>query len=55
MDSVICLDDNPFSSEMQELKKNKFDGRIGEGISVLEGLCEEDETFLKIEQEDQLL
>ncbi len=67
MDSVICLDDNPFSSEMQELKKDKFDGRIGEGISVLEGLCEEDETFLKelerrigfidrqIEQEDQLL
>ena len=67
MDNIICVGDTPFSAKLQELKKEKFDGRISEGVTLLEELCSEDERILeklddeislveeKIQQEDQLI
>lgn len=67
MDSIICMEDTPASVKMKELKKEKFDGRIGEGVTLLEELCQEDEVALQeldgemerldmqIQKEDQLI
>lgn len=67
MDSIICMEDTPSAEKMKELQKDKFEGRIGEGLELLEQLCLEDKTALKeldgkiekleeqIQKEDQLI
>lgn len=67
MESVVCTQDTPTAEKMRQLCKEKFDGRVGEGLALLEQLCMEDETILKtldneisaldrqIEKENQLI
>ena len=67
MESVVCREDLPCGAKLAELKKERFDGRIGEGLALLEELCGEDESLLrkldekletldgKIQKEDQLI
>lgn len=67
MDSIICTGGGPLAKEMQELKQDKFDGKVSEGVAVLERLCMEDEAGIKeldgqidkmeanIQKEDSLL
>lgn len=67
MDSIICTDDTPCAAKMLEFKKDQFDGRIGEGMDLLDQLCKEDDAALReleqtigrldiqIQQEDQLI
>lgn len=67
MESVVCKEDSPCAAELTELKRERFDGRIGEGLVLLEELCREDESLLrelneklenldgKIQKEDQLI
>lgn len=47
MDSIVCAGDTPCSARMQKLKREKFEGRIGEGAALLEELCGEDEAAVK--------
>ncbi len=47
MDSIICSGDTPLSQQMRQLQKGKFDGRIGEGMQILEQLCQEDEAAVR--------
>lgn len=47
MDSVVCPEGSLLSEEMAELKKGKFEGRIGEGIELLKELCGEEEAEVK--------
>lgn len=67
MESIVCAQDTPAAEKMRMLCREKFDGRVGEGLEVLEQLCAEDETALealerkigeldeKIEKENQLI
>lgn len=67
MESIVCVQDTPAAEKMRRLHKEKFDGRVGEGLEVLGQLCREDETVLneldqkigeldkKIEKENQLI
>ncbi|MDE7205096.1 MAG: AAA family ATPase [Lachnospiraceae bacterium] len=67
MDSIVCTQDTPAAVKMRQLHKEKFDGRVGEGLVVLEQLCLEDEAVLneldgqiealdkQIEKENQLI
>ncbi len=67
MDSVVCGEDTPCGAKLTELKKERFEGRIGEGLGLLGELCQENKALLeeldgklealdeKIRQEDQLL
>ena len=67
MDSMICLEDTPLAEKMRELQKIRFEGTIGEGLLLLERLCEEEKTGLseldrrierleeQIQKEDQLI
>lgn len=67
MDSIICSDDTDSAKKMRELRKGKFDGRVGEGMTLLEQMCLEDETAVreldekieavevKMQKDDQLL
>lgn len=71
MDGIVCGEEEHETSElrfrMEELKKVKFEGRVGEGLALLEELCREDEEALKeteremevldgkIEQENRLI
>ena len=71
MDNIVCEEGREGLSEAQfkltELKKDKFDGRVGEGLALLEELCREDQEALKradeeidsldrqIEKENQLI
>lgn len=67
MESIVCTQDTPAAEKMRKLHKEKFDGRVGEGLAVLEQLYMEDEAALKaldhqietldhqIEQENQLI
>lgn len=67
MESIVCAQDTPTAEKMRRLHKEKFDGRVGEGLEVLGQLCLEDEAALreldqkieeldkKIEQENQLI
>ncbi len=55
MDSIICLEDTTTSLEIKELKKVKFEGKVKEGLILLEKLCKEEKIILneldrKIEQ-----
>ena len=67
MDSIVCTQDTPAAEKMRRLSKEKFDGRVGEGLMLLEELCLEDEEALntldqeisaldqQIESENQLI
>ena len=67
MEGIICTEDTPVSVKLKELEKEKFDGRIGDGMELLEELCREDAKILKeleeeiqkqekqIQSEDQLI
>lgn len=67
MDGIICDGDHPSAAKMRELQKGKFDGRITEGLELLEQMCEEDEAAVwelnkktehveeQIQKEDQLI
>lgn len=67
MESIVCAQDTPAAEKMRRLHKEKFDGRVGEGLEVLGQLCMEDEAALeeldqrigeldkKIEKENQLI
>ena len=67
MDGIICGEDTPVSAKLKELGKEKFDGRIGDGMALLEELCSEDADIIKeleteirakekqIQTEDQLI
>lgn len=52
MDSIICLDGEASAEKIRELRRQKFDGRVGEGLFVLEQLCQEEKEDLeRLEQE----
>ncbi len=71
MDNIVCEEGKEGLSEAQfkltELKKDRFEGRVGEGLALLEELCREDQETLKradeevdrldrqIERENQLI
>jgi len=67
MESIVCAQDTPTAEKMRQLCKEKFDGRVGEGLALLEQLCIEDEIILdaldneiraldrQIEEENQLI
>lgn len=67
MESIVCAQDTPTAEKMRQLYKEKFDGRIGEGLALLDQLCIEDEMVLntldneisaldrQIEKENQLI
>lgn len=56
MDGIICGGDSPASEKMQVLRKGKFNGRIAEGLELLEQLCSEDAAAVRAfdEQTEQL-
>lgn len=47
MESIVCTQDTPAAEKMRRLHKEKFDGRVGEGLEVLGQLCAEDEAALE--------
>ncbi len=63
----MCTQDTPAAEKMRQLSKEKFDGRVGEGLELLGQLCDEDNAVLmdldqqmetletKIEGENQLI
>ena len=67
MESIVCTQDTPAAEKMRQLSKEKFDGRVGEGLALLNELCLEDEAALsaldkeisaldkQIESENQLI
>lgn len=67
MESIVCTQDTPTAEKMCQLCKEKFDGRVGEGLALLNELCLEDEAALsaldgqidaldrQIERENQLI
>ncbi len=56
MDGIICSGDSPAAGKMEILRKGKFDGRIAEGLELLEQMCREDEADVRAldEQTEQL-
>lgn len=67
MESIVCAQDTRTAEKMRQLCKEKFDGRVGEGLVLLDQLCIEDEMVLntldneisvldrQIEKENQLI
>lgn len=67
MDSIVCDGETFAAAKLRELQKERFEGRIGEGLELLEQLCREEEGALReldsqiekldarIAQEDQLI
>lgn len=52
MEGIICAGDMPVVLKMEELKKEKFDGRITEGIALLEKMCkEQNSALIKLDRE----
>ncbi len=47
MESIVYTQNTSTAEKMQQLCKEKFDGRIGEGLELLEQLCVEDKAALK--------
>lgn len=47
MDGIVCEQDTPLEEKLSRLKKEKFDGRVGEGMELLAQLCIEEETALR--------
>ncbi len=54
MDGIAAAGDTPVSAKLAELKKEKFDGRISDGMELLEELCSEDKKALE-ELEKEIL
>lgn len=48
MEGIICTDDTDCGAEILRLQKEKFDGRISEGVLLLEQLCEIDQAALNV-------
>ncbi len=48
MDSIVCEGESFSAVKLKELQKEKFEGRIGEGLELLGQLCEEDEAALRM-------
>lgn len=46
MDGIVCTGDSAVSVQLRELGKEKFDGRIGDAMALLEELCAQDRTVL---------
>lgn len=46
MDGIVCTGESPCGLKMKQLQKESFDGRINEGILLLEDLCHEDAAAL---------
>ena len=44
---IICTGDTPVSAGLKELEQEKFQGRIGDGLALLEQLCREDQGILE--------
>lgn len=67
MDGIIFEDDTPAADQMKTLSKEKFEGRIAEGLDVLEQMCREEKDAvadldvktqaleMQIQKEDQLI
>lgn len=56
MDSIICTDNTPLAEKIRKLQKEKFDGKISEGLVLLKDLCQEEEASLReLEQEIEKL
>ncbi|MDE7323717.1 MAG: AAA family ATPase [Lachnospiraceae bacterium] len=67
MESIVCTQDTAAAEKMRQLRREKFDGRVGEGLALLNQLCIEDEAALnaldsqisaldkQIERENQLI
>ncbi|MCI9141292.1 MAG: AAA family ATPase [Lachnospiraceae bacterium] len=69
MDGIVCedMEDMRPAVKLTELKKEKFDGRVGEGMELLRELCGEEEAALtelnaqlevlegQIQEEDRLI
>ncbi len=67
MDGIIFEDDTPAADQMKTLSKEKFEGRIAEGLDVLEQMCREEKDAvadldvktqaleIQIQKEDQLI
>jgi len=67
MSGILCTGETPFSEKVSRLQKENFDGRIAEGLELLEELCREEEAALRkldgelveldgqIQKEDQLI
>ncbi len=67
MEGITCIGETSISKEIEQLKREKFDGRIGEGLTLLESLCREDKETLEnlqkemkkqeeeLQKEDQLI
>lgn len=67
LSGVICEEDPKISLEMEDLRKVKFEGKVGRGLELLQELLQQDRETLvemdvqmsgleeKIRQEDQLL
>lgn len=52
MESIVCTQDTPAAEKMRQLRREKFDGRVGEGLALLNELCLADEEALDaLEQE----
>lgn len=46
MEGIVCGEDTPISVKLKELENEKFDGRISDGMALLEELREEDRKIL---------
>ncbi len=47
MDSIVCTGETPVAVKLRTLKAEGFDGRIAEGVQLLEGLAGEDGAVLR--------
>lgn len=56
MDSILCREQTPTAERMQKLLREKFDGRIAEGLLLLGQMCAEDsETLRELDRQTQQL
>ena len=65
--SIVCTQNTPTAIKMQQLCENRMDGRVGEGVELLNQLCMEEENALaglesqigmldgKIDEENRLI
>lgn len=56
MDGMICDDDTPACEQMKKLQGERLDGRIGEGMELLEQMCIQQENAVRSldEQTEQI-
>ncbi len=67
MSGVVCAEDTELFFELEELRKNRFEGKVGRGLEILTQLLSSDQAALdrlngqigelegQMQQEDQLL